>query len=265
LLTLVLAVTGCSTGTPKPATSATASTPGASSSPSPTAAPAPVVGSCHAVPFAEATQPQDSSAPVPCRGPHTAQTVRVGDLSTLTGGDTDVDSTAVRDRVAQACSDRLLRFVGGTQEARRLSRFEVVWFTPTADDVKAGATWFRCDVVGLAAANQLIVLPRTVKGALDQAGALDRFGTCGTAAPGKPGFQRVVCRRKHSWQAVATVDLARTARYLGPRAAAQGDSECKDVAAARANGALKYTWSFEWPTRAQWSTGQRYGYCWVPA
>ena len=37
-----------------------------------------------------------------------------------------------------------------------------------------------------------------------------------------------------------------------------------DVASGRSNGSLKYTWSFEWPTRDQWDAGQRYGYCWVP-
>ncbi|MBV9832075.1 MAG: septum formation family protein [Marmoricola sp.] len=214
--------------------------------------------------FAQATQPQDASAPVPCGQLHTAQTVRVGDLSSVTNGDTDVTSAAVRARVSQACPDRLLRFVGGSQEARRLSRFEVVWFTPTPDQVKAGARWFRCDVVGLAAANQLIPLRSTLKGALDQSSGLDRFGTCGTRAPGKLGFQRVVCRRPHSWRAVATVDLPRTARYLGAAASAQADAACKNVAAARSSGALKYTWSFEWPPRADWATGQRYGYCWVP-
>lgn len=264
LVALVFAATGCSTGTATPATSATATTPAASTSPSATPTPAPVVGSCRALSFAQAAQPQDSSAPVPCRQLHSAETVRVGNLSTLTNGDTNVTSAAVRDKVSQACSDRLLRFVGGTQEARRLSRFEVVSFTPTAEQVKAGATWFRCDVVGLAAANQLIPLRSSVKGALDQPSGLDRFGTCGTTAPGKPGFQRVVCRRQHSWRAVATVDLPQTARYLGPAASAQADASCKQVAAARSNGALKYTWSFEWPPRADWATGQRYGYCWVP-
>ena len=136
--------------------------------------------------------------------------------------------------------------------------------TPSAEQVDAGAAWFRCDVVGLAAANQLIPLPRRMKGALNRSDAPDRFGTCGTQAPGKRGFERVVCRRKHAWRAVDTVAIDGSARYLGAAASAAGDARCKDVAAARANGALKYTWSFEWPTRDQWKAGQRYGYCWIP-
>ena len=70
--------------------------------------------------------------------------------------------------------------------------------------------------------------------------------------------------RKHSWRAVDIVELPPDARHLAKDVAAQGDAACKDVAAERANGSLRYTWSFEWPTRAQWAEGQRYGYCWVP-
>jgi hypothetical protein len=224
-----------------------------------------VVGSCHHLDFAQAAQPTDATPAVPCTTPHTTQTVKVGRLAAATGGeDLRVDSPEVRAKVDQACPARLVRYAGGDLTTRRVSRLQVVSFTPSADQVKAGASWFRCDIVGLAAANQLIPLPRQLKGALGVANALDRFGTCGTAAPGKPGFQRVVCRRRHAWRAVDTVTLDSSARYLGSRATAQGDSQCKDDAAARAHGALKYTWSFEWPTRDQWRAGQRYGYCWVP-
>jgi hypothetical protein len=243
---------GAKSATAEPRTSAAA-----------TPAPAPAAGECHALTFAGAGQPQDDTAPVPCTGPHTSQTVKVGDLASL-GVSEDTDADDVSQAVAKACPQRLLRRVGGSEVARRLSRFEVLWFTPTTKERAAGAAWFRCDVVGLAATNSLLRLPHTVVRALDTATALDRFGTCGTAAPGKPGFVRVVCRRKHSWRAVSTVDLPRSTSYLGAKAAALGDSDCKDVAAARANGALKYTWSFEWPTRDLWTSGQRYGYCWVP-
>jgi hypothetical protein len=261
LLLLLVLCAGCSSGV---STSSDPSpTPAATSSPAAAPAPAPVAGECHQLTFAGAGQSQDDTSPVPCGSPHTSQTVKVGDLGDL-GVGKGADSAQVSQEVAKACPPRLLRRAGGDEVTRRLSRFEVVWFTPTKKEVDAGASWFRCDVVGLAATNSLIRLPRTILRALDDPAALDRFGTCGTAAPGKPGFSRVVCRRKHTWRAVETVDIDRSARYLGAQAAAQGDSACKDVAAARANGALKYTWSFEWPTRDLWDTGQRYGYCWVP-
>ena len=111
---------------------------------------------------------------------------------------------------------------------------------------------------------KLLPLPAKLKGVLDQDGALDRFGTCGTAAPDAPGFSRVVCSEKHSWRAVDVIDLPADARYLAKDVTATADAACKDVASERADGSLKFTWSFEWPTRAQWAAGQRYGYCWVP-
>jgi hypothetical protein len=145
-----------------------------------------------------------------------------------------------------------------------LSRVEAVWFRPSLEQADAGADSFRCDVVVVSKEGTLLELPRTMKGALDASNALDEFGTCGTAAPDAKSFQRVVCSEKHSWRAVDVVDLPRDAHYLAKDVTATGDGACKDVASERANGALKYTWSFEWPTRAQWQTGQRYGYCWVP-
>ena len=67
-----------------------------------------------------------------------------------------------------------------------------------------------------------------------------------------------------AWRAVDVVELPKAARYDGQELAGTGDAACKDIAAKRANGELKRSWSFERPTRAQWASGQRYGYCWVP-
>jgi hypothetical protein len=99
---------------------------------------------------------------------------------------------------------------------------------------------------------------------LDAEGALDRFGTCGTAAPDARGFSRVVCSEKHKWRAVDVIDLPSNRPYLAKDATATADAACKDIASERADGSLEFTWSFEWPTKAQWASGQRYGYCWVP-
>jgi hypothetical protein len=213
----------------------------------------------------EATDPVDATGPVPCRRPHTSVTIKVGELSPVADGHLlAVDSQTVRAQIAKACPDSPGAFVGGDRTTQRLSRFEVVWFSPSLEQADAGANWYRCDVVALRSEGQLVPLPTRLKGVLDQAGALDRFGTCGTAAPDEQSFTRVVCSERHTWRAVDVVELPRQARYLAKDVAATGDQACKDVAAERADGELKYTWSFEWPTRAQWAAGQRYGYCWVP-
>lgn len=259
---LVLAF-GCSSAEePK---SAPSPRPSASAGTNQPAEPVPRVGSCYELSVSEATDPVDVGAPVACRQPHTSVTIKVGELDRVADGHLlAVDSRTVLAQIAETCPDSPGAFVGGNQTAQRLSRFEVVWFSPSLEQADAGANWYRCDVVAVRSEGQLLALPARLKGVLDQQGALDRFGTCGTAAPDRPGFTRVVCSQKHSWRAVDVVDLPRTARYLAKDVAATGDVRCKDVAAERANGELTYTWSFEWPTRAQWAAGQRFGYCWVP-
>jgi hypothetical protein len=260
---LLVAAAGCSSSAEPRA--ATDPAPSASATAAPPAPVVPRVGGCHELSLSEATDPVDSGRPVPCRQPHTSVTMKVGAINPVVDGHLlAVDSRTVRAQIARACPDSPGSLVGGDQTTQRLSRFEVVWFSPSLKDADAGANWYRCDVVALASEGELLPLPARLKGVLDKPGALDRFGTCGTAAPDQPRFERVVCSLKHSWRAVDVVDLPAKARYLDKAVAATGDSACKDVAAQRANGALKYTWSFEWPTRAAWTSGQRYGYCWVP-
>jgi hypothetical protein len=238
---------------------------GASASSAPPPPAPPQVGACHALTLQQATDPVDSSDPVPCTRPHTAQTYKVGRLSSLADGHLlAVDSPAVQARLVKECTPALPKYLGGDQTTQRLSRLGPVWFGPSLEQADAGADWFRCDVVGLRKEGALVTLPKNLKGALSAPDALDRFGTCGTAAPDAKSFQRVICADRHSWRAVDVVDLPASTRYLAKDAAATGDAACKDVASQRANGALKYTWSFEWPTRANWAAGQRYGYCWVP-
>ena len=262
LLLCAAVLTACSSGDADTADKPTA---GASASSAPPAPAPPTVGSCHELSLDEATDPVDSGKSVACTQPHTAVTFKVDELDALADGHLlAVDSPTVQARLAKACPPALPGFVGGDQTTQRLSRLEAVWFGPSLEEADAGANWFRCDVVGLRKEGALIILPRKLKGVLAAPDALDRFGTCGTAAPSAKNFQRVVCSEKHTWRAVDDVDLPADARYLAKDVATTGDAACKDVASERADGALKYTWSFEWPTRAQWQSGQRYGYCWVP-
>ncbi len=259
----VLAISACSSGgEPRDAGTNTPSVAVTSMPPPPAAA---RVGDCHELSLAEATDPVDTGNPVPCRSPHTSVTIKVGQLAPVVDGHLlAVDSRTVRAQIAKACPAAPGSYVGGDQTAQRLSRFEVVPFSPSLEQADAGANGYRCDLVALRSEGRLQPLPAKVKGVLDRPDGLDRFGTCGTAAPDARTFARVICSEKHAWRAVDVVDLPAKARYLAKDVAATGDARCKDVAATRANGALKYTWSFEWPTRAQWQAGQRYGYCWVP-
>lgn len=265
-LTLAVVAYGCSGSTPKAGPSPQPSrqpTPTATTAPPPP--PAPAAGSCHRLSLERATSPTDSRRAVPCRSPHTTVTLRVGHFDPVRDGHLlGVDSRTVQDQISGRCSSRLLRVLGGSRDDRRLSRFTVVWFSPTVAQAQAGATWFRCDAVALAGNDRLAQLPSRVQDLLGRAHALDRFGTCGTAAPDSAHFQRVICSHRHRWRAVSVVGLPAGAHFHARSAAASANARCKQVAANASGGALKYTWAFEWPTQDQWRSGQRYGFCWLP-
>jgi hypothetical protein len=206
---------------------------------------------------------------VPCNSPHTARTIHVGTLDTVVEGHSvAVDSAFVKRQLATTCPRRLAAYVGGSAKARDLSRFAVVWFSPTLAESDRGADWFRCDLVAFSGETSLFALPRKppgIRGALDRPGALATYGLCGSTAPGARGFQRVICGRPHSWRAFDTIALRGGDRYPGAaRLRTAGDAECKSRAAARAEDSLRFRYGWEWPTEEQWDTGQRFGYCWVP-
>ena len=272
---VALVLGGCSGGddadrsasSPSPSPSVSVS---ATGSPSPSAA-APLPQpprdrACYRLDYAEAVAPTVDAAEVPCKRPHTSKTFSVGELDTVVDGHLlAVDSARVRDQVASTCPKRFADFVGGTKEDRRLSMLRPVWFTPTVEESDAGASWFRCDAVALAADERLAPLSTgRLQGALDRTDDRDRYAMCGTAAPGTPGFERVICSSDHSWRAVATVPFD-DGRYPGvAKVRTAGDAPCKDAGADAAGGDLDYKWGYEWPTAAQWRAGQTYGLCWAP-
>ncbi|MDX6302328.1 MAG: hypothetical protein QOF53_3542 [Nocardioidaceae bacterium] len=234
---------------PRPS-SGTAGTGSASATATPTVAPPPADGGCYRLTSGELTRPSSSAAPVPCTAVHTARTVFVGS----------------RGRPEAICPGRLAAFLGGTTTARRLSRFEVVWFSPTAAESQRGARWFRCDLVAFAVRDSLLRLPgKHLHGVLDRRRALDTYGLCGTAAPGSARFGRVICGQRHSWRAVRVVGL-RGRTYPGVAAVrTAGQRTCQKTAGARAGKRLRFRYGWEWPTGDQWAAGQHFGYCWVPS
>lgn len=262
-LVLLATMTACSedsadraapTPTPPP-TTATPVPPG----------PDPKVGECRDLGFAAATESVDTTPPGACRAPHTSTTYAVGQLDLVVDGHlVAMDSDQVRDQLDDKCTHRLAGWVGGDRDRLRLSRLRPVWFRPDVDEADRGASWFRCDVVAVASDGRLASYTGNLKGVLDQESALDRFGLCGTTSPSAKNFRKVICSRRHRWRAVSTVELPRDAGYLGRKAAAAADAACQDQATARTEPSLKYVWAFQWPTRAEFAAGQRYGWCWLP-
>ena len=230
--------------------------------------PAPRAKACYRYAFGQLGRTSNEDDPVPCTGRHNAQTVHVGRLDLVVDGERlPVDAARVRAQMARTCPRAMSRYVGGTREDRALSRFAVVWFAPTPEQAAQGADWFRCDLVAIAAQDRLHPLPARprVAGVLDRAAGPATYGLCGTAEPGTSGFERVICDRRHSWRAVATIPLAGGKRYPGTaRVRRAGDESCRERVAGQAEDPLSFEYGWEWPTREQWDNGQRYGYCWAP-
>jgi Septum formation len=255
------------TGTPDdPAASpapSESSTPAPAETELPDPGPRPRVGQCHALSFQRALAVVGRTEPVSCRRRHTAQTYFVGrlDLATAAGHTRRVDSRAAQRQARTTCTSRLPRHLRVSSRELRLRMAQAVWFTPSPARAEAGADWFRCDVVVVAAPRRLLQLPRRTRGW----GDAPATAMCATAAPGTRAFERVTCSASHTWQAASSVDIA--GRRLPPAGvvADRMESTCRDVARARADDPLDFTWSQESPTKEQWRAGQRYGICWVPA
>jgi hypothetical protein len=266
-------VAGCTNGGDReapsssdPSSAAPSSTAPSPTSPSPTAVVSPerpAKGGCHRLTYDEAISPVVAGTDVPCRQRHTSQTYKIGRLDLVRDGHLlAVDSPDVQDEVARTCTSLLGAHVGGSVEGRRLSMAQAVWFTPSVEDAAAGADWFRCDVVVPASAGRLLPLPRSSRGLVASS---DRFAMCGTAEPGAASFERVPCGvGRHTWRAVATVDLPGSSYPTAAQAGSRMRATCRAAARDRAEDPLDLTWSEERPTDSQWGAGQRYGICWVP-
>jgi hypothetical protein len=268
---LLLGLVACSEGSedstadppPSPTSRSTTATPAPPVAATPP--PAPRVDSCHRLSYAAAVAPSATSGTTDCSGPHTSETFFVGRLDTVVGGRLlAVDSDRVRRQVAAACPRRLGKLVGGSEEQLRLSMVRSVWFTPTVKASDAGASWFRCDAVVLSGSRSLLRLDGSLQGVLGTEAGQRRYGICGTAEPGTPGFTRVVCERAHSWRAIRTVSLD-DGDYPGEQQVrTAGEEPCRAAGRSAASDPLDFQWGYEWPSADQWEGGRTYGVCWVP-
>ncbi len=161
---LALLVSGCTggadgssvSGSPSATTSASAS----ASSTAPVVPPAPERAACYRLSNRQLTRPTNASRAVPCTARHNARTIFVGRLRTVVDGHSvSVDSDRVQQQLATTCPRKLAAYVGGSPKSRNLSRFNVVWYSPTLDQSDRGASWFRCDLIAFADEQRLYPLP----------------------------------------------------------------------------------------------------------
>ena len=223
-------------------------------------------GDCHAMTLRQVTATSADDTSSDCRQRPTTITVAVGDLK-VKGNEVSPDSNAAQDLMRRTCQPKVATWLGADAGDLRLSRLTAVWFVPTPEQVEAGASWFRCDVIGFDRGDHLQPLPppARLKGSLKGDGGA-RYALCGTAKPGAKRFQRVACSLKHSWTAIAAIDISGGKKYPGDKVVREdGDGACSDKVREQSGGATTYDYGWEWPTRQQWLAGQHYGLCWAPA
>lgn len=249
------------------------------------------VGQCRNFTYQDATRFSEASAPVPCDGPHKAQTFSVVQLpdsdeaaiaaywerdetagtvaSPGAGESTEPAPPYLRARVG-ACRAVLDRLIGW-QEGDIPHRFEVNWFGPSRESWAQGDRTLRCDAV----------LPA---GERDAAGAWQSRLTDLPSAPldgyltGLPALAWASCTR---FDATTERVLARGACQQGPDvyieiAAAQqwddaaawpGPEEVQRAAAqwcldtATEAGFGEHRRYESWPTEAGWTGGSRWARC----
>ncbi len=261
---LLLALAGCSStsdpGPPDQSAEPSVSTP--METPAPDPGPRPKVGECHTLTWQQALAPVTAANSVKCSTRHTAQTYFVGRLDLAPDGKAlAVDAPSVQKQAQRTCTTRLPGHLGVPPRDLRLTMAQAVWFTPSVETAAAGADWVRCDVVVVSAPKKLQPLPRRTKGW----GKAPAIAMCATAEPGTRRSTRVTCGSTHSWVAVSTVDLPGKKLPRAKQIQAQMDPVCREAARSRAEDPLDFTWSQESPTPEQWTTGQRYGICWLPS
>ncbi|MEZ0578985.1 septum formation family protein [Nocardioides sp. MH1] len=267
VLTAMFVLAGCGGSAeeepaPTPTTTAVAPTPPPTAAPPPKA---PAKGACYGLTYQQVLAPTSAEPPTACGRAHTSETYAVGELDTVVDGHLlAVDSDRVQHQVSTACPAALLDFLGGDQEALRLSMFRPLWFTPSVAQSDKGANWYRCDVVVVAADRQLAQPDSTLAGALAKPALRDRYAMCGTDAPDADDFERVICGAEHSWRAIQVVPVdSRT--YPGVAALRDRlESPCEDAGLDVAADPLSYRWGYEYPTEEQWDMGQTWGLCWAP-
>lgn len=208
---------------------------------------APVVGSCHAMGWAESVASVATSRSVRCKGPHTSVVAYVGYVRRPVTPTTPLEQR--RKLAAKVCEPAFRHVVGGTSLDRASSVLTWAFFTPGQAELVRGARWVRCDVVARSG-TELIGLPSTeplLKGGLPEGLRIceDRSGA------------DVSCARPHAYR-VAAVFSALGRAFPGAAFTVSARARCRQ---------LTKTFGGFWqpPSREGWAAGDRTIRCLVPS
>jgi hypothetical protein len=223
---------------------------------------APKLGACRTLTAAEVRDLTNDSPVVPCTTEHTAQTFAIGTLPASTGsryGDRRQGAFVYR-----TCQKAFGEFLGADESLAMRVQLSWAWFRPSERGWKAGARWYRCDLLGGPdGARRYRTLPVDARG-LFSTELPQEWLTC---ARGRTvaGSTKVPCSERHDWRAVTTVKLGTpTDPYPGDRVVQVRTRDyCQESVGGWMHYPPDYDYGYSWFREAQWKTGNRRSVCWA--
>ncbi len=244
------------TPTPTPSAPSPTSTTPTTVAPTPDVANRPRVGNCYATGKAAFQRAQDGSDAVSCQRRHTAETFAVIKVR-------PDPSSAQTNRVGRDCNARFQRYVG---DSPTVSKLGLTLIGPSEEQMAAGQSWIRCDVIELASYNGEVGLPRTgsVSGALEGEVPLALRGCARRWPKVDQPVHLTSCQQRHQAELIPeSLNLGDPdAEYPG-QASVTADSKlfCANTVQSYVPEAVNYYYYF--PKLEGWRSGTRETTCWA--
>lgn len=224
----------------------------------------PALGACRVLVPADIRKATNDTSPIACSKPHTAETFLVSTFTGDLAGD-ELDDEKLGAFAYDVCQKGFMEFLGSDESLSLRSTLTWAWFRPSQKGWRAGARWFRCDVIGGGEqSKQFVNLPETAKGVM-LGKPDDRYLVC-AEGPTVDGSVKVPCSQEHDWRAISTVQVGRPGDpYPGDHAVEVKSRDfCSDQVGAWLNYPVTdYDFGFTWFHAAEWKAGNRRSICWA--
>ncbi|HEU4811127.1 MAG TPA: septum formation family protein [Nocardioides sp.] len=224
---------------------------------------APELGACRVLTPEDVALPSNATRTVDCSESHTAETYAVGELP-ASFDDADRDDSELGAWAYQACSKKLMAFIGADESLVMRTIVSWAWFRPSEKAWNDDARWYRCDIVGGGEqSDEYVDLPTTAKGLL-QGKVDDRWMVC-VAGKSVTGSAKIPCTEEHDWRAVTTIKLGEPEDpYPGDRVVQVRTRDyCSQSVGAWAGYPVNYDFGYTWFHEAEWEAGNRRSVCWA--
>jgi hypothetical protein len=224
---------------------------------------APDVGACRMLSRGDLGRDSNNTAVVDCARPHDAQTYAVGSLP-ATYAHAAYDDDGLAAYAYRLCARKFSTYTGADESLAMRTILSWASFRPSTSAWRAGARWYRCDVVGGGDQTvRLLDLPPSAKGLL-LGRPPDAWMVCARGATVAQS-DKVPCTDDHNWRAVTTIVLGEEHDpYPGDQAVeAKTRDFCSKSVGAWLDYPVNYDFGYSWFHQAEWNAGNRRSVCWA--